>query len=226
MAPSTGEGFGWKPALRDHGVLWGRPWECWHESDSVVAVFRDEAFRFERTLTLAGNTVTAAYGLRNTGTTAFGYLYSQHMLLNLEVGETIDVAGIGPILQGGRLYQGRDVRWQELQHLNPVRGVDAGIVEKLYAMLTGPARCTVTGQADALELAWTSQDMPAVGLWFAYGGWPSGEAGHQVAIEPTSAPVDALADGGAAWLEPGRGRRWSITATLKTPDEGAERQSR
>lgn len=223
VAPCAGDDHGWPGRLRDHGAMWGRPWACRREDGALAARYEDARFVFERVLTLRDATVTARYRLENTGQTRFGYLYSQHLLLALRPGETLAATGLGTVHPSGAM-DGPGVPLEDLAEYNPVRGVEAGVAGKFYALLTGPARITAGGgggAGGAVTLAWTPQDAAAAGFWFAYGGWADGAGLHQVAIEPTTAPVDALAEGGALWLEPGEGRDWTVTITLDAAQEAA-----
>ncbi len=211
VAPCGGTAFGWPPALRDHGELWGRPWVCEASPNSVTATYAGDRFAFTRQLSLRDDTVTARYRVANTGASPFGYLYSQHMLLNLPPGEEIAFAGVGPL---HRSPDGTEVAWPD-RDLHPVRAQDAGMAAKLYAELVGPATVTVGGQGGALRLQWGPSDAPAMGLWLDYGGWPDGSPMHQVAIEPTTAAADSLDQSTPVWLAPGEARAWDVTIQLR-----------
>ncbi len=59
---------------------------------------------------------------------------------------------------------------------------------------------------------------PYLGLWLCYGGWPeSGERQMCVAMEPTTAPTDALATMGSwtRWMEPGETTHWPMDVEIE-----------
>ena len=88
--------FGWNGPLRDHGMLWGRPWKAETRDGCLETIFENYQFRFVRRLTLVGSNLIADYSLINANTKPFGYLYSQHMLLALNPGEILSFNGVGP----------------------------------------------------------------------------------------------------------------------------------
>ncbi len=208
VASCSGTAFGWPGDLRDHGDLWGRPWRCRRTGDGISATYTSDRFEFTRQLSLDGDNIAADYRVENTGMSAFGYLYSQHMLLRLHPGETISCTGVGPFTRSGV-----EVGWPA-PDLHPVRDAAAAVAAKLYAPLTSRASMTAGGEAGALRLQWDQSDAGAVGLWLDYGGWPAGSPVHQVAIEPTTAAADSLEDSIPVWLEPGDSRTWRVSISL------------
>jgi galactose mutarotase-like enzyme len=60
---------------------------------------------------------------------------------------------------------------------------------------------------------------PYLGLWLCYGGWPdkSGPKQMCVAMEPSTAPVDSLAQTGdwSRILAPGESYRWPMRIDLE-----------
>ncbi|WP_421724948.1 hypothetical protein [Bauldia sp.] len=210
---TDGVEFGWPGRLRDHGALWGRPWQCREEADGLTAVCTDSRFRFSRNLRVAGDTISVDYTISNTGAERFAYLYSQHMLLSLQEGERVAVSGVGPLFPNGG-SPGDGIRWPGFPEFNPVRGIDAGVMAKLYGNLESDARIVAGSPEQAIALRWSARDLPAVGLWFDYGGWPPESPVHQVAVEPTSAPAAALTAPAAIWLASGESRAWRIEIRL------------
>jgi hypothetical protein len=69
---------------------------------------------------------------------------------------------------------------------------------------------------EGLELTFTSEVLPYLGLWICRAAWPKTGAAKQytVAFEPASAPHDSLAEAerdGTAWpLAPGDRRAWTL----------------
>ena len=202
-----GKDFGWDGALRDHGVMWGRPWHADAGLDWLKTRFDDLKFSFSRRLALDGNTLIASYEATNKSEARIGYLYSQHLLLALNAGERISFTGIGP-LSG---YHVPPFTWPDARFM-PVKSMAAGEAHKLYARRDGQTTATVHTTGGTLGLSWENLDL---GLWLDYGGWPASAPVHQIAIEPTSAPFDGLNDDSVSWLSPGQTARWTITLTVK-----------
>jgi galactose mutarotase-like enzyme len=69
---------------------------------------------------------------------------------------------------------------------------------------------------EGIELTFSNEVLPYLGLWICRAAWPDGGAAKQytVAFEPASAPHDSLADAerdGSAWrLAPGEERAWTL----------------
>ena len=68
----------WGRRLRDHGDLWGRPWQVHRDGDRIEATFSGEKFSFSRIITLDRGVVDVAYAVKNLGDQALPYLWSQH----------------------------------------------------------------------------------------------------------------------------------------------------
>lgn len=214
-------------SLRDHGDLWGRPWECMFDGDTIHAAYDGAGWRFVREIQLTGQQIETRYTVTGTGREAVPYLWSQHCLLATGPGDQIDFRGIGPMTVTGGLSAGEPVEtgtfdWPELStsvpDLRPVRDASAGFAIKAYAPVDGNVSASVRGTGGSIEICWAKADVPYLGLWLDYGGWPPSSPVHQIAIEPTTAPADDLAGAHkgnlARWLSPGETHRWTVVMTL------------
>ena len=96
-----------------------------------------------------------------------------------------------------------------------VQPIETQFAGKLYAPNVYAA--SVGGEGGWLDFAW--QGIDHLGIWLAYGGWPAPGGRHQIALEPTTAPVDHLGDalnsGMAISLDPGGKRSWQVSLTLR-----------
>jgi galactose mutarotase-like enzyme len=214
----------WGGRLRDHGLLWGRPWDVVSADERrFEARFRGDGITFSRTLTLEGAILTAAYTVASERDGAVPYLWSQHCVLNLLPDDQIDVAGQGPMHAAGCAF---DWPHHPRRDLSCVGRPDEGFSLKAYAPTPGLASAEVRSLGGGLRFEWSGLEVPAVGLWLDYGGWPPGEPIHQVALEPTTAEADDLASaeaaGQARWLAPGDTHSWSVRLTLTDPDQGLD----
>lgn len=216
--------------LRDHGDLWGRPWDCRVEDTVLSSTLSSEVVRFSRQLKLDGRTVTATYDVANIGAETLTYMWSQHCLLATGPDDKIDLQGIGEMTVTGGAASGdaveeRQFRWPRLSDARPdlsrIEPISAEFYLKAYAPVHGQPNAVISGSKGAIAFSWSAQEMPYLGLWLDYGGWPDDCPVHQIAIEPTTAPADHLtaarASGQSRTLNPNDRHRWTITLAL-TPD--------
>lgn len=217
--------------LRDHGILWGRRWNVEVSGHTVHAKYSSDRFKFSRTLSLRGNSITADYSIQNTAADPLPYMWSQHCLLQLKPGDRIEVskdaeglAVSGGVHRGQALVPGK-IDWPRLVgtglDLSEVPGAEEGLAVKLYAHT--PEGCVVGafGPDGGIRFRWEKGAIQALGLWFDYGGWPPDDPVHQVALEPTTAFADDLAEaeskGRELVLEPGGRHEWSVRIELTGP---------
>ena len=79
--------------LRDHGELWGRPWDITAVSATSVTALRSSAqFGFERTLTLTGGALVCQYRIENRSDDPMEYLWAMHALFALTERDRIEIA--------------------------------------------------------------------------------------------------------------------------------------
>ena len=89
-------------------------------------------------------------------------------------------------------------------------------------MTPAAASARIIGPHGGLRFDWDGAEVPAIGVWLSYGGWPAEAPLHQVALEPTTGAADDLvaaqAMGQARWLLPDDTQRWSVRLTLTDPE--------
>ncbi|UPH70266.1 hypothetical protein LGT41_0010695 [Abyssibius alkaniclasticus] len=217
----------WGRRLRDHGDIWGRRVECEQNEAGIQSTFFGSGYRFTRRLSLHDETVVADYWLENTGSSARPYLWSQHCLLNCNEDDRLSLVGIGEMEVSYNSetaeVSARNFNWPkfdsnhpDLTHIEPQTACWAA---KTYAPIASVVDASVMGaDGGAITFSWLRKDIPFLGLWLDYGGWPANEPVHQVAIEPTNAPADDLAAavsrGLAPRILPGETHFWSVSITL------------
>lgn len=214
----------WGGRLRDHGLLWGRPWEVVEADDRhLEARFRGDGIVFARSLTLDGLAVTAAYAVTSEREEVVPYLWSQHCVLSLGPEDRITLSGQGRARAAGSTF---DWPLRHDRDLSRVGLPDEGFALKAYAGTPGSASAEVMGPGGGLRFDWSGPEVPALGVWLDYGGWPPEAPVHQVALEPTTGEADDLvaaeAIGQARWLEPGATHRWTVQVSLADADRGGE----
>ena len=202
--------------LRDHGAVWGRPWQVTAHQGPLqcTAVYTSQAFDFERSLTLNGATLTADYRVTSHSAMPLPYLWSQHALLATTPPDELRLHGVADLTT-------RDARYPWPHHpardLTKVGPMSEGFLQKSYAATPNGAAAQVVGPQGGIRFDW-SGDLPAVGLWLDYGGWPQDGPVHQIAFEPTTAMADDLSRaerlGQTRWLAPHDTQRWSVTVSL------------
>jgi hypothetical protein len=182
------------------------------------AIYRDPRFDFGRVLDLQGATLHATYELENTSGAPLPWMWSQHCLLAARPGERIVLEGLTGFSAGGG---SSDWPIQGERDLSCVGDISDGFALKVYATGAGRIRATLQGGEGGLAFEWDGAQLPALGLWLDWGGWPEDEPVHQLAIEPTTAPCDDLAQADALAmmrvLAPGERVFWRMAMTLTDP---------
>ncbi len=219
----------WGGRLRDHGALWGRPWQCDADSERFMSVFRDERFVFERTILLSGPEIRLTYSVRNPGSRSVPYLWSQHCLLAAQPGESVILRGTEDPAAAGSFREGVFVNepasWPgppDLPEMDRVQPLAAGVAAKFYAPCRGDVVAGISGEDGSIHFGWSAADIPYLGVWLDYGGWPADQPVHQVALEPTTGAADDLAAarrlGMAQTLAPAATHSWEMTITVFSED--------
>lgn len=226
VLPGRGTPPPWRGPLRDHGDLWGRPWEMLAADPRSVTLAcgnREGGWRFERQLVLDGPAVDCRYRLRNEGEVAFPFLWSMHPIFALREEDRLTMDGVeavrATISDHSALPEApATIGWpvHERLRLDEVRPADKTFL-KLYA--TPPdGQVRVVGGECELELRTDVDFAPHIGIYVNFGAWPESGLLHQVGLEPTTAPEDDLAAvvAGArpAELGPGEERTWQVRVVL------------
>jgi hypothetical protein len=213
----------------DHGELWRQPWK---EEDPVTlrSTACGGALTVQRRALLDGSSLLLHYQVTNVGQRVQSLLYSAHPLLRVEPNDRIllpeEVRSIRvEASRKNRLgNRGDSIVWpaaddEDLSVLGPPDGTRA---DKLFTGILFEGWCAIFRPSlqEGVKLLFDTQVLPYVGLWICRAAWPESAAAKQytVALEPASAPADALADAereGTAWrLEPGQERSWVLRFAL------------
>ncbi len=204
-------------AGRDHGELWGRA----TRQESETSVWCGAGWQFSRRLAAEGAILRANYELKNTGEEALDWMWSQHCLIAPEAGERLQLKGFADFSIGGRVLE-----WPRHgeRDLSVCGGPSENFAAKIYSRaLPGQVVAALDGPRGGIAFCWDGAELPAMGLWLNWGGWPlpPGSAVYQLAIEPTTAAADSLdaaVESGAAWqLALGNSASWSVEIRLTNP---------
>jgi hypothetical protein len=212
----------WGGALRDHGMLWGRPWAVIDAGPQHLTTMFDGAhIQFTRRLTIGAAEVKACYTLTSSRSAPVPYMWSQHCVLRVTPADRLSVEGHGRMTADSTTFDWPNYPTRDLTR---VGAANEGFVLKAYALTPAAGMAQVTGPQGGLRFDWDGAQVPALGLWLDYGGWPQEGPLHQVALEPTTAAADDLAGatalGQARWLAPGETHSWSVRLTLLDSEEG------
>ncbi len=212
----------WGGGLRDHGMLWGRPWVIVDAGPGHLdALFEADGIRFSRRLTVQGAGLTADYAVTSSRAAPVPYLWSQHCVLSVTPDDRIVLTGQQAMNAEGigfdwPIWQGRD--------LSRIGCRDDGFALKSYALTPGRASAGISSANGGLRFDWDGTEVPALGVWLNYGGWPAKGQVHHIALEPTTGAADdvvsAQKTGQARMLDPGETHRWSMRLTLLDPEPG------
>lgn len=226
----------WKRRLRDHGDIWGRPTQCTQVADGIKSTFSGDGFHFQRRLMLQDDVLHITYVCENNGADRFPYMWSQHCLLATSSDDTLFVTGAQAMdvtaVLGQRTPPQRQFIWpafdDQRSDLTRIEDVEAGWAMKAYAPVGGKVAAGVQGPNGGIEFEWHGDEIPFLGLWLDYGGWPAGASQHQIAIEPTTAPTDDLVSaqttGHERWLNPSESHTWTLSIRL-TQSKNTETKS-
>lgn len=213
VAPVDGgsDGAGGVPSLPDHGELWSRPWDVELGEDS--ATLRIDGVRspysFEKRVTLCDNRIQLDYMVQNRGADSLPFLWSAHPLLRPEpaarllLPDSVNAVRLDWVSDARLGAPGSTLPWPGLSHpsgadYSVVPAGDAGWALKCFTprLDQGFAGIHYPETDDVLLFSFDAAEVPYVGVWLCYGGWPE-EASVKhtaVALEPTISRCDSLAD--------------------------------
>lgn len=232
VAPWDASGTVWGRTLRDHGDLWGRPWQIDAQTaTSLTTTFATSEFRFTRGLSLDGDTLAARYVVENRGSVPLPFMWALHGLLAVTPDDRIVLPGVDRVAASYFSHRSKTiiaptVAWpgpnDELPlALDTIRPAAEHFAAKLYASNLPEPRVSVGSDNAWLDIRWKDTEIAHLGLWLNYGGWPAKGNVHHIALEPTTAPVDhlgqAIETGTATTLAPSVTKNWSVTLTLRHP---------
>lgn len=229
VSPFDASATSWGRKLRDHGDLWGRPWQVDAESATALTLsYTDKQFRFTRELRLDGASLIARYRAENLSAEPLPYLWALHGLLAVTERDSIELPGVETVSATYLSLDGKplavpSIAWSKPNGVLPftldrVQPASSSFAGKFYASGIAGRAARVGHAGQWLEIAWDGS-IDHLGIWLTYGGWPGPGGHHEIALEPTNAAGDHVGhaiEAGAAPLAPGERRDWRVTLTLKS----------
>jgi galactose mutarotase-like enzyme len=221
----------------DHGEVWRRAWEETAEGSVLLRTAAlGGAIAFERSARLEGASLVLDYAVENQSDTAQSLMYCAHPLLRVEQGDRILLpAEVRDVVVEGSARnrlgrRGDRIAWPKPkapEDLSVVGAPDGSQADKLFAGPLSDGWCALVRPSldEGIELTFSSDVLPYLGLWICRAAWPESGAAKQytVAFEPAVSPHDSLADAerdGTAWrLGPGEQREWRLRFRLGTRRE-------
>jgi len=214
------------PTSPDHGEVWPRAATLVDDAPGTLRTrvsLPGCGLDLERAVSLDGDEARFDYRLSNPGKERRAYLWAAHPLLTVMPGDRIELpdgvrqvhvangAGVRGLPRGG------PAPWPRL---TPV--ADAAALHLTADRSPATVKCFATGFArgeagirnaqtgDRLSFRFDPAQIGALGVWINRGHW---KGYHQVAIEPTNAPVDTRSDAAALNVDathvgPGETKRW------------------
>jgi len=222
----------------DHGDFWRLAWTVKPIADDqailLSATGYSRTLSFEKRLSLRGSTLEINNSIRNFGYIATPFLYAWHPLFAVDEGDCIVLPGEISLLQvqysrRERLGKaGAVVAWpcpsgSGLKFdLSRVGSIEDSTADMLYTGRVESGWCALyrarIGQS--VTVRFDPRQLPYLGLWLCYGGWPEDNARprqYAVAFEPTVAPRGTLSAASEAGQAPtlGAGESFSFDLSLE-----------
>jgi len=221
-------------SIPDHGDFWQTPWNVIAQNGNELKMSADGfslPLRFSKTLRLERNCLRVAYEVENLDKQPLEYVWSSHPLFAVEPGDRIVLPeSVSEVIVEGSAQnrlgkRGTKQQWpnaeltnHEPTDLSLTGRITDGIGDKLFADSPQEGWCAIdrTRLMRRIELRFNPKELPYLGLWICYGGWPEGGVNRQqcVALEPCTADADSLATamekGRARQLAPETQDHWSL----------------
>jgi galactose mutarotase-like enzyme len=203
----------------DHGDYWRIQWDVVQRNSNQVVIKAEGISRpilFTRAITLDGYHLRTHYTISNIGPADFPFHYACHPLLAVDPGDRIvlppEIRKLNVYSSKHRLPNG-PVSWPACAvssgalDLAQVGKPDDDVADMLYTERLDTGVCGIFRRLHqkGIVMRFDVTQLPFLGLWMSYGGWPDGEFARKqfaVALEPTVAPFGALSESAAAGAAP------------------------
>ena len=197
--------------LPDHGEVWSVPWQVdedrWGQGVLKTSVkLAISPLSFERSIKLVGGEVRVNYALTNLGAASEDFLWAMHPLMPAGAGDRLDVPEEVRAMLGNS-------EW--LDTLDASEFCPPYVKAYASGISQGHAAAINDVSGDRLEFSWDASENDKLGLWLTRGGW---NGHHHLAIEPTNAAADSLAETGTKHGSIGGGasKNWSVRLRLSS----------
>jgi hypothetical protein len=197
----------------DHGDFWRLRWDVvsasGSDSVSMAATGYSRPLLFEKRLDLRTSSLDIHYRIRNEGDSPVPFLYALHPLFAIDPEDRVVLP---PEVYTVRVESSRHDRvgaghsvidWPKpggpgsALDLSRTQAISASTAEMLYTgrLQTGWCGLYRAKSGQGIAVRFDARQLPYLGLWLCYGGWPEGNVRplqYAVALEPTVAPWGTL----------------------------------
>ncbi len=199
----------WKGLLLpDHGEVWSQPWSWESHSGQLVSKVngRRYPYQFERAMRLEEKKLVVDYRVMNRGMAPMQSLWSMHPLFKIEEDSLVRLPSLSKFRvdscnDSAIAHNGEILAWPELAKISgskagpdfiKVMPRDRKLAIKLYS-LTKSSWVSLHNKSNWLSLRFNPEQVPYLGLWLNYGGWPDEEGSqYHIGLEPCLASADDL----------------------------------
>ncbi len=198
--------------LPDHGELWSKSWKYQEHKNAITLWTHGKQlnYRFSKHIELDGSAIRITYELESLEEVPFEYMWSAHPLLDITEGDQLIVPEeISEVVLNwasdpnvGNL--GDRLTWPDILgnnsniDFNNIQNKSLEFAVKLFSdrLKKGEAGLYKQQTDETLFFSFDTGQVPFLGLWLCYGGWPSHrkEKEYTLALEPCNARPDSLAE--------------------------------
>ncbi|MEM7754767.1 MAG: hypothetical protein AAF297_03925 [Planctomycetota bacterium] len=214
--------------IPDHGEVWPRTWQEIETGTPDSCTLRCELdslpLTIERTATVSNATLRLDYRVTNRADAPTPHLWCWHPLFVMPKKPDLVLEGIGSrfrVESSIGLTPEQESLLIEHGQNSTLNRLDLGTSQpsaaKLFCSTNSHGRAILQDRSQnaALTVAWQGKAISGLGLWINRGGW----AGYShVAIEPTTTPVESIADvPDDRWLAARAVEEWALEISVSRP---------
>lgn len=203
--------YGSEILFPDHGQLWSKSWQySITEDDTFIRTAKgiNWNYAFSKKVHLEENKFIIEYLVQNNEDEPLPYIWAAHPLLNVAPGDEIYLTDE---IQNVLLYwsndptlgaKGKELEWPLIDGKNDYSIIPHREFGKAVKLFSGKLNESVWAtlhkpkNKESFLITFDSSEIPFLGIWLCYGGWPESikDKHFTIALEPTNVPGDCLAD--------------------------------
>jgi len=212
-------------SLPCHGEVWSEAWTVTDGSaEACISTWigsRRSPFTLQRRISISGNTIRLDYTLQNDSNSPESYLWALHPFFRVGPGDRLllpaEVDHVVLSASNGFPKDAKTLDWPSPFPGFHLDRFDLGEnkvsrLKSFTARLEDGHACIINDTTkDGLKMSWDTRVNPHLGVWMRRGGYRGIQ--YVVALEPTNAPSDSLAEAGQSGLtllSGGQVREWSV----------------
>lgn len=206
--PSIDPGFvttgGQEVAYPDHGEIWSAGFDCLTDGEGLCLSYQSKIlpYRYEKRLSLRGDTLHCSYRIENLGRDDFPCIWACHCLVvympdmrlvypagTREIEVVLDSGRLGP---AGTVHQFSRSPEPDAWDFTRVPGAEPEGMEKYYVrgeVKEGKCGFIYPSAGMAADLEYDEKELPYLGFWITTGGY---RGDQNCAFEPASGYYDSI----------------------------------